>query len=1065
MSSLASSFSGAGSTGTVSTGTGRRRRRTTTSTGGGRPRARASDLGLDSSMLQEFDIRESSSSSEDEGGAAGAYRARMSQLSTSPDKHKRTAPTGASASAAAALMRARAAELEANALLNHSQTNEERPDDAVSLHSYRVPNVLTSSGSSGNASAASALNDEELDAMLSDLVGRRSGGRNSGDATASGRRNGAPSSVLSLNDRQNVDDAPSVASSLGMSQEDTAPRFSEADDVDVSRISHGSKQSKNTVKMVARRDRDIASLERELQASKQAVDALLRQRNERNEDASRAKLQVDSLTSEKNALGQERDDLRAELESMRARLTFWQDLAESDEIIGQQHAARAKLQVDGLTTEKNTLEQERDNLRAELESMRARLAESDDIIDQQQELIKHNEAEVQLYEQRTKQIGDELEALRDERDNLNAELAAGCDEVISSQEKLKAAETEISKLRSENSALKSDLSDNRKESESSEERRKAAQAEVSKLKAERDKLRSLRTIVDSLKSDKEDLTASVGEKVELIGRLKGDLVAERKQKQASRKEIQALNESNSKLENRAESLAEENESFQRQLDDLQRSFEELKQSNSDAQAILSELEDAQAALAALQESFASLEKENQCLVEAATEVEEELSREKEQRGALDSKITVLMQETDESRVSLQKLTEDLSKEKTESVTLREKLKDNSAKMIELQAELETIWSDKETAETDYIDLLAELEHARAQIDNAKTDAADGIVAVEQRLKEKLEVQLNEHKATLEAIQIKHGEEVATLKEKYDELISSSTLEKDEITSMLRAQINDLGLSLQENVKNSERKEEQMAQELAQVGGWLEKSKQREATLATELKNLQALSEDTVRQSQAEFDQRLEKELEIQRLAYEASAQTLESQTRANTAAKVRSLREEMQAKEADSKQIVNKLLSELDNAKADVDALSSQAEKAHSRVDQLELEATTLRESLKTLEKQNSALIKGRERVLSASTATQTESTFNGIRESGSQVDAAPEVDDSDVRSVEESLRQTKVELAAALTAFNLPGKETEVSDASMNISENVNLLRALCKFVNSEGPIGDSDLEDAWRS
>lgn len=1034
-------------------------------------------------MLQEFDIRESSSSSEDEGSAAGAYNANMSQLSTGPDKHKRAAPTGASASAAAALMRARATELEANALLNRSQTNEERPDDAASLHSYRVPNVLTSSGSSGNASATSAsgggsagaLNDEELDEMLSDLVRRRSGGRKSGDAT-SGRRNGAPSSVLSLNDRHNVDDAPSVASSLGMSHEDTAQRFSGAHDVDASRMSHSSRQSKNIINMDAPehkrgRDRDIASLERELQASKQAVDVLLRQRNERNEDAARAKLQVSDLTTEKNTLEQERDDLRAELESMRARLTFWQDLAESDEIIGQQHAARAKLEVDGLTTEKKTLEQERDDLRVELESMRARLAESDGIIDQQQELIKHNEAEVQLYEQRTKQIGDELEALRDERDNLNAELAAGCDEVISSQEKWKAAEGEISALRSENSALKSDLSDNRSENKSSEDRRKAAQAEVSKLRAERDKLRSLRTTVDSLTRDKEDLTASVGEKLELIRKLKGDLAAERKQNQASRKEIQMLKESNSRLESRAESFAAENESFKRQLDVLQRSFEELKQSNSDANALLSELEDAQAALAALEKSFASLEKENQCLVEAATEVEEELSIEKEQRAALDSNITLLTKEADESRLSLQKLTEELSKEKTQSATLREELEDSNAKIIDLQAKFEIIRSDKEIAETDYIDLLAELENARALLadaktdaDTARTDAADGIVAFEQRLKEKLEVQLNEHKATLEVVQMNHEGKMASLQEKYDE-VTSSTLEKDEIISILRAQVNDLELSLRENIETFERKEEQMAQELSQVGGWLEKSKQREAAVATELKNLQVLSQDTAGRSQAAFDQRLEEELEIQRLAYEASAQTIESQTRADTAAKIRSLQEEMQTREADSKKIINKLISELDHAKADLNKYSSESEKAYSEVDRLELEVTTLRESLKMLEEQNSALIKGRERILLASSATQTDSPFNEIRESGSQAGATTEVDDSDVRSVEESLRQTKVELAAALTAFNLSEKEAHVSDASVSVSENVNLLRALCKFVNSEGSIGDSDLENAWRS
>ena len=209
----------------------------------------------------------------------------------------------------------------------------------------------------------------------------------------------------------------------------------------------------------------------------------------------------------------------------------------------------------------------------------------------------------------------------------------------------------------------------------------------------------------------------------------------------------------------------------------------------------------------------------------------------------------------------------------------------------------------------------------------------------------------------------------------------------------------------------------MAQELNQVGGWLEKSKQREEAAATELKKLQALSEDAARQSEAAYDQRLEEELEIQRLAYEASAKTIEAQSRATMATKVRSLQEEMQSRDADGKKVINRLRSELDKATSEVDAMSAEAEEAYSKADQLELEVVTLRESLRILEKQNSALIKGRERVHLTSAATQTDSVPKELREMGSQADIAIETDDGNMHRMEESLRQTKVELAAALTA------------------------------------------------
>ena len=886
-----------------------------------------------------------------------------------------------------------------------------------------VPNVLTSTTDTGSSGAESggygrgrgALDDEELDAMLSDLVGRRSGGGgNKALRSPISARNAAPTSVFALNDtRSSNDDAQSVASSLGMSH-----------DVDVSRISHGSRRRRNAnAKASNARERNIiASLERELQASKQAVDSLLRQRNERNEEATKSKLQVDSLVTEKSAI-----------------------------------------------------EQERNSLRADLEAMRARLAESEDIIDQQQTLIQHNESEVQLYEKRTIQIEDELEALRTERDDLHAELVAGRDKVTSFQKNTKAAEAKISALRSENAALKSDLSDKCSESKSSEDSRKAAEAEVAKLRAECSKLRSSRVAAESLKRDKEDLTASVDEKAELIGKLKGDLAAERKQKQASRQESKALKDAKAKLQSRVKSLMEENESFKRQLGDLQQSFADLKQHNSDAHAILSELEDAHGALASVKESLASSEKENECLVEAATELEEELSREKEERVDMVSNISALTQESEDNRVSLRNLTEELTNEKSKSTSLSKELENSKVMLAKLMNEVETIRSDKDTAETDYIQVLAQLENAKVQLADAKidattarNDAADGIDAFERRLREKLEVQLNEHRAAIESLQMKHEDETALLQKKYDELMASVALEKDEELSTLRTNIIDLERTLQKNMENAERKEEQMAQELNQVGGWLEKSKQREEAAATELKKLQALSEDAARQSEAAYDQRLEEELEIQRLAYEASAKTIEAQSRATMATKVRSLQEEMQSRDADGKKVINRLRSELDKARSEIDAMSAEAEEAYSKADQLELEVVTLRESLRILEKQNSALIKGRERVHLTSAATQTDSVPKELREMGSQADIATETDDGNTRRMEESLRQTKVELAAALTAFNLSEEEvlgSETTDESTTPSHNIHLLRTLCKFVSSESPIWDSDLEKAWQS
>jgi hypothetical protein len=177
--------------------------------------------------------------------------------------------------------------------------------------------------------------------------------------------------------------------------------------------------------------------------------------------------------------------------------------------------------------------------------------------------------------------------------------------------------------------------------------------------------------------------------------------------------------------------------------------------------------------------------------------------------------------------------------------------------------------------------------------------------------------------------MKHEDETTSLQKKYDELMTSVALEKDEELSTLRTNIIDLEQTLRKNMENAERKEEEMAQELNQVGGWLEKSKQREEAAATELKKLQALSEDAIRQSEAAYDRRLEEELEIQRLAYEASAKTIEAQNRATMATKVRSLQEEMQSRDADGKKVINRLLSELDEARSEVDAMSAEAEEAY----------------------------------------------------------------------------------------------------------------------------------------
>ena len=278
----------------------------------------------------------------------------------------------------------------------------------------------------------------------------------------------------------------------------------------------------------------------------------------------------------------------------------------------------------------------------------------------------------------------------------------------------------------------------------------------------------------------------------------------------------------------------------------------------------------------------------------------------------------------------------------------------------------------------------------------------------------------------------------------------------------------------------------MKEELIETSSLLKESKQNQEHSAAVLKDERAKAA-----AAEEFEKKvveLEKELEAERVEYESSVQSMQTQHNVTVAQTTASFEERLQTMEADSKRVINELVSELDKAKAETLAIAENAKEATSAADCLHLEATVLRESLSKAmspnggsEEPDMAVQEDQEDPVIECARTESVETSSDLRTSKVLEETAIQTDDIDnstrneasandkTYEVKESLRQTKVELAAALTAFNLPedvlGANTDADGKSSLMSQSLNLLRIMCRCLSRDGPVGDADLEDAWQS
>jgi len=780
--------------------------------------------------------------------------------------------------------------------------------------------------------------------------------------------------------------------------------------------------------------------------------------------------------------------LEKELDSARRAIeVLLRQKTEATEKAKQQDEAmvQVELEMTALAKQKGFVERERNNLREEIDMMRAQLAESNNTVTtvraEQEQLIVQHDSETRRQEQRVKEFSQALDAAQAEIDELRRELDAKCNEVKSSEDRRLTTKAESASLRNELDASKAKLRDAFNETKLSVDRRMDAEAELSSLKAKENELQAelntkrielessegrrsdVQAELKSTKLQKDRFESVAKEKSKAIKKLQLELASSKDEKLSALQEVKTMKGANAELQRNAVKLADENGSFKRQLISLQKAFSDLKKGTDDAQAVFSDLEEAHITLTSMDSSLANAEREKACLIEVANELEMELTETKKQMAEMKENEESLRIERDEIHSTIQAVREELAAETNHSDTLTLEVQEARNTIAELVRELDGVKSEKDSAETEYVESLAKMEavlegeaHAKAEVDKlraqveAATADADAVRAVamegeetlDRKLKEVLEAQREQYESAMQSLQAQHTEEKSELQEKYNGLVRSMGIEKDKVESTLRDMVTELEESLRLSKEDAMNQLDIMKDELLETSSLLKESKQNEEHSAA------VLRDERAKAAAAE---------ELEKKVYEERLQTME----------------------AESKRVINELVSELDKAKAETLAIAENAKEATSAADCLHLEATVLRESLSKAMSPNgaseepdtdvecarteSAEAKSYQRTSKVleETAVQTDDIDNGTRSQASVND--------NIHEVKESLRQTKVELAAALTAFNLPedvlGANSDAGGKSSLMSQSLNLLHIMCRCLSRDGPVGDADLEDAWQS
>ncbi|XP_030641093.1 centromere-associated protein E [Chanos chanos] len=430
----------------------------------------------------------------------------------------------------------------------------------------------------------------------------------------------------------------------------------------------------------------------ELQCVRDERDQLLSEKDKHSLDKTE---ELERMCSNITSLTEERDQLQEMLQGLREeRSQLKRDLEENMEMLGQVQSElkqqdfsceqQAQLQTQLLDGELEALREENIQLREDLQKRADMIIETESQLHSiQEELRQQHKLNCDLktestsresqLEQQVKQLNEELELVRSERDQLQSEDKGSTRSDMAEMEKLLSTITSLTEerdqlqeilqaVREEKNQLKTDLEENIEMNIEVQAELKQQQQENSEQQTQaHHQIQQLERELETLREEKSQLSTDLQEKVEMMRQLNEELQAVRSKMDQSPSDTTDCSRSDSveveKLLSSIASLTEERDQLQEILQAVREEKNQLK----------TDLE------------------EN---IEMAVQIQAEL---KQQQQLVSEKQTL----EEQTQLSVQQLTLEVEALQNERSQLRTELDDKTQKMTQLKEELELVQSESD----------------------------------------------------------------------------------------------------------------------------------------------------------------------------------------------------------------------------------------------------------------------------------------------------------------------------------------------------------------------------------
>ncbi|XP_042084224.1 centromere-associated protein E isoform X2 [Haplochromis burtoni] len=480
--------------------------------------------------------------------------------------------------------------------------------------------------------------------------------------------------------------------------------------------------------------------------------------------------------------------LTEELESVRAERDSLLSEKELSTQTSTEEMEKLLCRVTSVSEERDELQEILEGLRQEKQQLRAELED-------RVEMMTENQEELRVSQENIRILQDEINLLKSEKADLESRPSSGKDAGSTLQlqeltDQIQRLTEELESVRAERDSL---LSEKELSTQTSTEEMEKLLCRVTSVSEERDELQE---ILEGLRQEKQQLRAELEDRVETLQSEIRTLTDALKMAEAegarllSEKELstQTSTEEMEKLLCRVTSVSEERDELQEILEGLRQEKQQLRAELEDrVQMLQSEVAEMQVVLPSVQDELQTQKEKNSDLVKAHEQKESDLGEKmlrlsQELQCVRDEKEALLMTTFQRESEDVEKLSATLASLTAERDQLRTDLQENVEMMIVNQEELRTALEQNGEQKKQ----IKELEEQILKLDGLPSEHDDKLVELQTHIKALTE-ELESVRAERDSLLSEKELSTQTSTEEMEKLlcrVTSVSEERDELQEIL-----------------------------------------------------------------------------------------------------------------------------------------------------------------------------------------------------------------------------------------------------------------------------------------